>query len=467
VTRRGLTRRRAAASIVGVLRRTAPLFLLALAALMTAAAPALAGAGSGSSGFGGGGGGGGGFGGGGGSSGFGGGGSGTRGSFIEFVVVFGIILVVFVATIAGAAVTAWRLDRQRKARDARVRTASAEAAEDDPYFAADLVTTDAAALFVACQGAWDGRDRSALAGLVGPDLLAEWTRRLDDFDAKGWHNTVQVQREPTVMYMGITNREDDAEDRVVVRISALMRDVVLTDTGQQLLRDGAKAEVVSLCEYWTLARRGNRWIVVSIETDKEGVHHLSAPIVASPWSDTERLRDEAYVEQAAADAVPEGTKVAELVDVDFADDARAAANDLSLVDGRFAPAVLEAAARRAVAAWAEAVDGPDDALAAVATTEAMQELLYPGDDGQATRLVVRGPQVQAVRIAALDADADPPAMTIEADVRGRRYLENRDTVALVAGSRDRETTFTERWVLGLDGADATPWRVRSAATVRT
>lgn len=461
-----MTGTRRDASIVAVLRRILPAVAAACAALLVVAGPALAGAGSGSSGFGGGGGGGGGFsGGGGGSSGFGGSG-GTGGSFLDFLIVIVVIGVVFFGSAIGAMVTGWRLDKKRKARDARVRTASAEAAEDDPYFAADLVTADAVALFVACQTAWDQRDRQALAGLVGTDLLAEWTRRLDDFDAKGWHNTVQVQREPECLYVGITNREDDTEDRVVVRIAALMRDVVVTDTGQELFRDGAKAAVVSVAEYWTLARLGDRWIVVSIETDKEGAHNLSAPIVASPWSDTERLRDEAYVEQAAADAVPEGTKVGELVDVDFAADARAAANDLSLVDGRFAPAVLEAAARRAVAGWAEAVDGPDDALAAVATPAAMQELLYPGDDGQATRLVVRGPQVQAVRIVGLDAQAEPPAMTIEADVRGRRYIENRDTVALVSGSRDREVTFTERWVLGLDGADDTPWRIRSVATVR-
>ena len=69
-----------------------------------------------------------------------------------------------------------------------------------------------------------------------------------------------------------------------------------------------------------------------------------------------------------ADAVPTGTSVAEVADLDFSGDARAAANDLSLADGRFAPDVLEVAARRAVQAWAEAVDGPDDRLRALAPT---------------------------------------------------------------------------------------------------
>jgi hypothetical protein len=29
----------------------------------------------------------------------------------------------------------------------------------------------------------------------------------------------------------------------------------------------------------------------------------------------------------------------------------------------------------------------------------------------------------------------------------------------VSGSRDREASFEERWVMALDGADDAPWRV--------
>jgi hypothetical protein len=62
------------------------------------------------------------------------------------------------------------------------------------------------------------------------------------------------------------------------------------------------------------------------------------------------MRDQALVERATADALPEGANIAELADLDFDGDARAQVNDLSLADGRFAPDVLEVAARRAVAA---------------------------------------------------------------------------------------------------------------------
>ena len=102
-----------------------------------------------------------------------------------------------------------RYRRKLRRRDLRVRTASAEAAEDDAYFAADELERHAVALFRAAQMAWDARDRPALAKLVGPDLLVEWNRRLDDFDRKGWHNRVEVLAEPDVRYVGITNREDD------------------------------------------------------------------------------------------------------------------------------------------------------------------------------------------------------------------------------------------------------------------
>ena len=126
--------------------------------------------------------GGGGFGGGGGAGGGGGGGA------IFLLLVVGAIAVLFLLTLLRAAA----VRRRRAERVAAVRLASAEAAEDDPAFAAERVEADAAALFGAVQVAWDARDRRALADLLGPDLLAEWTRRLDDFDAKGWHNRVGV-----------------------------------------------------------------------------------------------------------------------------------------------------------------------------------------------------------------------------------------------------------------------------------
>jgi predicted lipid-binding transport protein (Tim44 family) len=86
-------------------------------------------------------------------------------------------------------------------------------------------------------------------------------------------------------------------------------------------------------------------------------------------------------------------------------------------------------------------------------------MLHPGDPSERTRLVVRGPQVEQIRITALDAGAEPPTLTIDVDLRGRRYIEDRDTTKVVSGNPARDKSFTERWTLALSGDAAQPWRI--------
>ena len=416
----------------------------------------LAGAGGGSSGYGGGGGGGGGYSGGGGY----GGGTSGGGSLLVFVIIVAVVCLM----VGFGAFSAWKLRRRRRERAAKVTLAAAEAATDDPVLGADAVVTSARGLYDDCQAAWDGRDRAKLAEMVGPDLLVEWTKRLDDFDAKGWHNRVEVLGDPKVEYLGLVNREGHDADRVVVRITAQQRDYVQDAAGNKILKDNAKTDIVGVAEWWTLARHDDRWIVVSIEQDAEGIHHLEDPLVAVPDADSQALHDESLVELANADAAEPGVKTAEIADLDFSGDARAAALDLSLADARFAPDVLEVAVRRAVAGWAEAVDGEDAPLLAVAHPEAARELLYAGDPQERTRLVVRGPKVRRVRITALDAASDPARMTVEVEVTGRRYVEDRATAEVLSGSQSTETTFTEHWTLAIDGPPEQPWRIVDAGT---
>jgi predicted lipid-binding transport protein (Tim44 family) len=340
-----------------------------------------------------------------------------------------------------------------------VELAAAEAAEDDEAFSPEQVRAQAAKLFLDIQSAWDARDRVRLRGLVAPELLAEWERRLDDFDRKGWHNRVQPLGEPSIEYVGLTNRGDDRSDRVVVRVEARLRDYVEDSGGQRVGRVDAVGDTSRVREFWTLVKRDGHWILQSVEQGAEGAHRLSEGVVATPWADEQSLHDEALVEGAVQEAVPEGTKLAEVADLDFQGDGRAAALDLSLADGRFAPDVLEVAARRAVAAWADAVDGEDGPLLGLSRPEAARELLHPGDPSERTRLVVRGLEVRHISIVSLDPAAEPATMTIDVELAGRRYLEDRDTAAVVAGSQSRATTFTERWTLALDGPDDQPWRI--------
>ena len=461
-------------------RRTLLIALVLTAlALLTLAPAALAAGGGGTSGYGGGGGGG--FGGGG-------GGGGAGHAFFVFLIfraiidltiaTHGIFLLVLLAVGAAwwimnrgvpTALRFWEARaeqgqahrRESRRRERRVELAAAEAEDQNPIFGPAAVRDAAAQLFADIQSAWSMDNRVALRGLITAELLVEWERRLDDFERKGWRNVVEPAGPPKVEYLGIMRRERGQEDldRVVVRIEAKLRDYVIDSRGQHIKREGAFTESVRMREYWTLERRGQSWVLASIESGAQGEHALRDKIVQTHWSDEQAMRDQALVEGAVAQSTPDGFKVAELADLQFSGDAQAAALDLSLADGRFAPDILEVAARRAVAAWTEAVDGPDDALRKVATPEAVSELLHPGDASGRSRLVVRGAQVQRIRVVALDAAADPATMTIDVDLRGRRFIEDRDTAQVLAGSSTRLIGFTERWQLAVTGDAAEPWRI--------
>jgi predicted lipid-binding transport protein (Tim44 family) len=451
-------------------RRILLIALIAALAALIVVPVALAAGGSGSAGFGGGGEG-------------GGGGGGGGGGFFVFLIfraildlilfthgVTRIIVIAVILAAIGYFYLAPRYRRWRAAqgerghaekhktakRERRVELAAAEAADEDPMFSPDNVRAAGKRLFCEVQDAWSSGDRIKLRSLVAPELLAEWERRLDDFDSRGWHNHVSVIGEPTVTYVGLHRTGNANEDRVVVRIDAKLRDYVEDSSGRHLRRSGRLTETVHTREFWTLGKRAGHWVLASIEQGGEGEHALDTKLVATPWSDDEALHDQAMTEQAVADAVPQGTSVAEVADLDFAGDAHAAALDLSLADGRFAPDLLEIAARRAVEAWAIAIDGDDAALGKVADRAAINAMLHPTPG---RRLVVRGPEIEQITITGLDAAADPPTMSIEVKIKGRRYVENRNTAAVVSGSRSKEVEFTEHWTLALNGDKSQPWRI--------
>ena len=345
--------------------------------------------------------------------------------------------------------------RERRAKE--IQAAAFSAAADDPDFAADVVVPQAEQLFRDIQTAWDERDIPALERMVGPELMVEWRRRLDDFAAKGWHNRVVV-RENSAEYVGMTNLPAEEDDRAVVRVSAVCDDWVVNANGTAMHHTGNDSSETWVREYWTLVMRGGRWTLSSIEQDREGEHQLSAPLIAERGDDVAGLRDETVVEQAVADRAPNGD-IASLTPLDFPEDAAAAAREMALVDQRFEPDVIEVAVRRAVAAWAEAIDGEDDALLAISDPVVVNELLYHGDTSGRTRVVVRGPALRELHVLGLDTRATPPRVAVSADVEGARYIEDRDTTTVLQGDPKQRQRFTLRLDLALGDDPQNPWRL--------
>ena len=77
-----------------------------------------------------------------------------------------------------------------------------------------------------------------LQRLVGPGLLTEWERRLDDFDAAGLAQPGRGRRSATVEYVGLAPRQRRG-DQVVVRIEARLRDYVEDAGGHRIAPAGA------------------------------------------------------------------------------------------------------------------------------------------------------------------------------------------------------------------------------------
>ena len=215
----------------------------------------------------------------------------------------------------------------------KVRSAAAEAAEDDAYFAAADLEVEAGRLFSDAQLAWDARDRKRLAELVGDDLLIEWLRRLDDFDKKGWHNRVEVlERAADPATSGITNREDDDEDRAVVRIKAQLQGLrrrTRTATGscararptrRSRSPSTGRSPAATAAGSWRASSSRPRATTTSTRRSWPRPGRTSAwPTRRSPsWPSEDKL--------------PEGFTTADLAELDFAADARAHALDLSLAD---------------------------------------------------------------------------------------------------------------------------------------
>jgi len=370
------------------------------------------------------------------------------------------------AAIGAAYASAMRLPRLGAARrlivrSRRVELAAEEATFDDPAFDPTTVKAAVAELHGQIAAAWSADDRRRLAELLSPELLGEWTRRLDELRRRGCSNPLRRRGRLHIRYVGLMNRTGQRDDLVVVHLRARMDDAIYDRRGRIVFRDPDDSGRHTHCEFWTLGRRDGRWVLLSVETEQEGVHQLSDPIVPAPWAD-DRLHDLSVIERGATTALSPAT-LADIAPVEYTGDLRTAALDLAGFDGRFDPDVLDAAARRAVVAWAEAIDGNHKPLLALSGARTADELLYPEGDKR-RRLVIRGPHLERLQIVDLQPRATPASMTVEATITARRYLEQRATGAVTAGSRNHNSTFTCTWVLELTGNAENPWPIAGIVT---
>lgn len=117
---------------------------------------------------------------------------------------------------------------------------------------------------------------------------------------------------------------------------------------------------VHIDERWTLGYSEGRWILLSVDGDPLAAPLLTAPLVPTPASDTERLHEESLAELAHDRLRGDDVPLSDLVAADERPDL--ALLDLSVVDGRFLPALIGAELAHLLEVWEEAASGSDEPL---------------------------------------------------------------------------------------------------------
>jgi len=169
--------------------------------------------------------------------------------------------------------------RHRRRRAARVREAelaAIEAVDDD--LAPARIRTAAEALVRLVYLAWDARDSKRLATLLGPGLLREWERTLDDNDAAGEHHRTHVLGDVQIDLVGLL-KDATGATLTIVLVEVELSVSVNSLYGRRHAYDGDASHVRRLCQYWTLTQ-SDPVTVQAIEEQAIGDHHLSEPIVA-------------------------------------------------------------------------------------------------------------------------------------------------------------------------------------------
>ena len=133
-------------------------------------------------------------------------------------------------------------------------------------------------------------------------------------------------------------------------------------------------------------------------------------------------------------------------------------------DERLGPDRTGQAARRAVVAWALAVNGDNSALADLADADVASVLLHPA---RKPWQIAPGPAVTRIEIVSLDLAAVPPQLRIAFEFSGQRHYDDGSTPAGRADNRaEDETQFIGLLAMTLEGDPAQPWRL-TAGSVST
>jgi hypothetical protein len=357
------------------------------------------------------------------------------------VVLLGGPAAYWIVAIRGAA-RHERAALREHAHATRAHYAAVEAAEDNPNFSPDAIEQSVTHVVALADGTWRGGASGALDGRPDAALVRAWARSCESFLGNG----LEAIGKPSVDLLSVVNRDDEEEDRVVVRVRLRIhcKHPRLGTLGPHH---------VHLDERWTFGRRDSCWVLLSVGGDPLAGPVLTAPLIPTPSSDTERLREESLAELASAQKVDDNVVLTDLVSPD--EPPSFALLDLSLVDNRFLPALIAAELAHLLESWEGAVTGSEAPLKERASVHARAALLRPA---RGIRLIVRDAVLRSWEPTRLDLSRQPAAIEVRLDVEAVRYVVRDDGSALAGNETDAHRMILT-WMLELTDSARAPWRL--------
>lgn len=330
-------------------------------------------------------------------------------------------------------------------RASRAHYAAVEAAEDNPSFSPQAIEDFVTQVVAIANDLWRGGTGRGLGARTDGGLVRTWA-----WAREAWLGTgLEARRKASVDLLDVVNRDDEEEDRVVVRVRLHLR---CPHPRVNVL----SLRYVHLDERWTLGRYDGRWVLLSIEGDPLAGPVLSAPLVPNPSSDTERLREASLAELANKQKVGDDVVLRDLVSPD--EQPSFALLDLSVVDGRFAPALIAAELAHLIEAWEEAATRSEAPLEKLASVDARDALLRPSPGH---RLVLRDAVMKSWEATKLDLSRRPPAIDVSVQIDAVRYIVTAHGT-YVAGNNTDAHRLALIWTLELTDSAGAPWRLAAS-----
>jgi hypothetical protein len=322
-----------------------------------------------------------------------------------------------------------------------------QAAEQDAAFAPEELRGAVDEIIAVADAWWSSRDSAVLSRREDGGYLEAWARSRAEYVGRD----VRLAGPPDVDVLQVVNRAGRLEDRVVVRVRwHAHRANLLNATGR---RHPGVGRTVKLDERWTLGRGKKGWVLLSAEGPAVSATLLRAPLIAEASADEGRMREEGLTSLAAEPRAVSAKLVGKLT----AFEGRAALLDLSVIDPRFMPDLLQASVEHVIQAWEQATVGDAEALRALASEPACAALLEPcyvGAGGSVTMVDVVLKRWTCKHVL---ADAAPARVKLDVEIEAIRY--ETDVSGLVLGDDRAAQTLRLEWTLQAGGSAAHPWQL--------